>query len=178
MSALILGLPLDVELQVPLLLPILYAHFRYYNFMRPLMNQARRRTIPVVVFDDLDKLDHLNMLAEITRCFKILEDKSANFLMISSNEETWAKLRREPGMKDRLRVRHIKYDHTLTARLLMDLIDRDPEQVKKYFNFHPLFSFELIKELVRVFIGIKKMSIRRFASVLKLVDEEEYEHLT
>jgi hypothetical protein len=36
----------------------------------------------------------------------------------------------------------------------------------------------LIKELVRVFIGIKQMSIRRFTSVLKLVDEEEYEKLT
>ena len=35
----------------------------------------------------------------------------------------------------------------------------------------------LIKEMVRVFIGLKQMSIRRFTSVLKLVDEEESEKL-
>ena len=75
------------------------------------MNQARRRSIPVIVFDDLNKLDHLGMLAEITRFFKILEAKSANLIMISSNEETWSKLRKEPGMKDRLRIRQLKYSH-------------------------------------------------------------------
>lgn len=35
----------------------------------------------------------------------------------------------------------------------------------------------LIKEMARVFIGLKQMSIRRFTSVLKLVDEEESEKL-
>lgn len=34
-----------------------------------------------------------------------------------------------------------------------------------------------IKEMARVFIGLKQMSIRRFTSVLKLVDEEESEKL-
>lgn len=79
--------------------------------MQPIMLQAKRGTIPVIVFDDLNKLEHLGMLAEITRFFKLLETRSANLMMISSNEETWSKLRREPGMKDRLRVRQVWYDH-------------------------------------------------------------------
>lgn len=33
-------------------------------------------------------------------------------MLVSSDEETWAQLRKEPGMKDRLRVRQIKYNHT------------------------------------------------------------------
>jgi hypothetical protein len=111
-----------MELKMTILMPIFVAHYRYYSFMQPLITQARRRTIPVIVFDDVNKLEHLGMLAEITRFFKILEAKSANLLLISSNEETWSKLRREPGMKDRLRVRQIKYDHELTARLLMALV--------------------------------------------------------
>lgn len=59
-----------------------------------------------------------------------------------------------------------------TASMMMKLIDEDPEEFKKHFVSHPIYSIELIKEMVRVFIGLKQMSIRRFTSVLKLVDEE------
>ena len=131
----------------------------------------------MIVFDDLNKLEHLGMLGEITRFFKILEAKSANLIMVSSNEETWAKLHLEPGMKDRLRVRQLRYDHDETARMLVELIESNPEYIAQYFTSHPLFSLELIKELTKFFIGGKQMSIRRFNSVLKLVDEEEYELL-
>ena len=98
-------------------------------------------------------------------------------MMISSNEETWAKLRREPGMKDRLRIRQLKYNHMATASMMMRLIDEDPEDFKRNFSHHPTYNMTLIKEMVRVFIGLKQMSIRRFTSVLKLVDEEEFEKL-
>jgi hypothetical protein len=37
-------------------------------------------------------------------------------MLVSSDEETWAQLRKEPGMKDRLRVRQIKYNHTETTK--------------------------------------------------------------
>ena len=73
-------------------------------------------------------------------------------------------------MKDRLRVRQIKYDHERTAGLLLGLIEGRPGDFERCFTFHPLFSGEIVKELVRVFIGEKQMSIRRFTSVLKLVD--------
>ena len=77
-------------------------------------------------------------------------------------------------MKDRLRVRQLKYNHEQTSKQLVDLISKKPELITNYFTFHPLFTTELIKELAKVFIGVKQMSIRRFTSVLKLVDEEEY----
>lgn len=38
-----------------------------------------------------------------------------NVILIASDEETWFKLRKEPGLKDRLRQRVITYDHTFTA---------------------------------------------------------------
>ncbi len=38
-----------------------------------------------------------------------------NVILIASDEETWFKLRKEPGLKDRLRQRVITYDHAFTA---------------------------------------------------------------
>jgi len=76
-------------------------------------------------------------------------------------------------MKDRLRIRQLKYNHMATASMMMRLIDEDPSEFKSNFLFHPIYNMRLIKEMVRVFIGLKQMSIRRFTSVLKLVDEEE-----
>lgn len=73
-------------------------------------------------------------------------------------------------MKDRLRVRHIKYDHELTAQRLIELVEKDPEFVEKFFTAHPLISNTMLKEMARAFIGQKQMSIRRFSSVLKLAD--------
>lgn len=45
-----------------LLYPLFAADCYYFHFLRPLLHQARRRTIPLVVFDDLNKLEHLGML--------------------------------------------------------------------------------------------------------------------
>ena len=66
--------------------PVMMLQLYYLNFMRPLILQARRKTIPVIVLDDLNKLEHIGMLGEITRFFKLLESRSVNILMISSNE--------------------------------------------------------------------------------------------
>ena len=59
----------------------------------------------------------------------------------------------------------------------MELLEARPEVIEKYFARHPLYSAAIMKELVRVCIGVKQMSIRRFTSVLKLVDEEKYDLL-
>ena len=64
-----------------------------------------------------------------------------------------------------------------TASMMMRLIEEDPKDFGSNFIFHPTYSMPLIQEMVRVFIGLKQMSIRRFTSVLKLVDEEESEKL-
>ena len=75
-------------------------------------------------------------------------------------------------MKDRLRVRHVRYDHDDTCTKMTSLIENDPQLIKQYFTAHPLFNDIVLKEMVRTFIGAKRMTIRRFASLLKLVDEE------
>lgn len=62
--------------------------------MVPLLNQAHRRTVPVIVFDDMNKIEHLNMLPEIVRFLKLIEDQATNIMLVSSDEETWSKLRR------------------------------------------------------------------------------------
>jgi hypothetical protein len=77
-------------------------------------------------------------------------------------------------MKDRLRVRHIKYDHAYTAEKLIELIATDPKLVSTFFTAYPLITHTLLKQMARVFIGERQMSLRRFSSVLKLVGEEDY----
>ena len=55
--------PIYPEFQIASLGPILIIHLEYLRFMEPLIKQAKRKSIPVIVFDDLNKLDHLGMLA-------------------------------------------------------------------------------------------------------------------
>lgn len=165
---------LPIQIQLGIFAPFFLFHCKYLSFMRPLVVQARRASIPILVFDDLNKLEHLGLLAEITRFFKVIEAKAANIMLISTTEETWSKLRREPGMKDRLRVRHILYDYSETAKRLVGMIEKDPAFVRRFFNTHPLISHDILKEIARTLIGESQMTIRRFSSVLKLADEEEY----
>lgn len=150
-------------------------HCYFNHFIAPLLSQSIRRSIPVIVFDDLNKIEHMNMLAEIVRFLRLIEGKETNIMLVSSDEETWSKLRREPGMKDRLRVRQIKYDHIETANRLLEVIEKDFEALKKNISAHHLFEKVIVKAMVKELIGTKQMSLRRFVSVLKLIDEEEYE---
>lgn len=46
----------------------------------------------------------------------------ANIILVSPDEDTWSKLRREPGVKDRLRVRQVYYNHAFTADALVNFI--------------------------------------------------------
>jgi hypothetical protein len=48
------------------------SHVYYINFMGPILRQSFRRTIPVIVFDDLNKIEQMNMLAEIVRFLKLV----------------------------------------------------------------------------------------------------------
>jgi hypothetical protein len=57
----------------------------------------------------------MNMLPDIVRYLQLLENNMANVILVSPDEDTWSKLRREPGVKDRLRVRQIYYNHLYTA---------------------------------------------------------------
>lgn len=62
--------------------------------MRPIIKQSVRKTVPVIVFDDLNKIEQINMLAEIVRFLKPVEEQAANIILASSDEETWSRLRR------------------------------------------------------------------------------------
>jgi stalled ribosome rescue protein Dom34 len=62
--------------------------------MGPILKQSMRKTIPVIVFDDLNKIEQMNMLAEIVRFLKLVEEQAANIILVSSDEETWSRLRR------------------------------------------------------------------------------------
>ena len=42
---------------------------------------------------------------------------------------------------------------------------------------HKIYDKDLVKALVKELIGVRQMTLRRFISVLKLYDEEEYEKL-
>jgi hypothetical protein len=75
----------------------------------------------------------------------------ANVILISPDEDTWTKLRREPGVKDRLRVRQIFYNHIYTAETLLKYIadDKNFENYMKYINGNKLYSKELVMNLVK-----------------------------
>lgn len=94
-------------------LSLTYLYHLY--FIYPLLIQSFRRTCPVIIFDDINKIEHINMLPEIVRYLQLLEHNIANVILVSPDEDTWCKLRREPGVKDRLRVRQIYYNHLYTA---------------------------------------------------------------
>lgn len=53
-----------------------------------------RGAAPVIVFDDLNKIEQLGMLAEIVRFLKLVEAQAVNIILVSSDEETWSRLRR------------------------------------------------------------------------------------
>lgn len=66
----------------------------------------------------------------------------ANVILVSSDEETWSKLRREPGVKDRLRLRQISYDHIYSAEKLLEIVS-DDQQYKifmKYISANPAYK--------------------------------------
>ena len=58
----------------------------------------------------------------------------ANVVLVSSDEETWSRLRREPGVKDRLRLRHFIYDHSYTAKILLEMVEKDYEKFMKFIS--------------------------------------------
>jgi hypothetical protein len=133
-----------------------------------------RGTAPVIVFDDLNKIEQLGMLAEIVRFLKLVEAQAANIILVSSDEETWARLRREPGMKDRLRVRQIKYDYIETATLISEALDKQEVAFRRQILAHPIYDRNVMRAMVRDLIALRQMSLRRFVSVMRLVDEEFY----
>ena len=90
---------------------VIFSHLYMIYFMQPFLIQSVRRSVPLIVMDDLNKIEQMNMLSEVVRFLKLIEENGANIMLVSSDEETWSHLRKEPGMKDRLRVRQIKYEH-------------------------------------------------------------------
>lgn len=142
--------------------------------MGPFIRQSMRGTAPVIVFDDLNKIEQLGMLAEIVRFLKLVEAQAANIILVSSDEETWARLRREPGMKDRLRVRQIKYDYIETATRISEALDKQEMAFRRQILAHPIYDRNVMRAMVRDLIALRQMSLRRFVSVMRLVDEEFY----
>lgn len=80
-------------------------------------------------------------------------------------------------MKDRLRVRQLKYNHKLSSKKLLEIVDNQFEELMKNISGHKIYDKEIVKALVKELIGVRQMTLRRFISVLKLYDEEEYEKL-
>lgn len=93
--------------------------------MYPLMMQTVRRTKPLIIFDDLNKITNLNKLAEISRYLYLLDKDMANVILVSSDEETWFRLRKEPYMKDRLRQRILAYNPRLFAENFIQYLSID-----------------------------------------------------
>jgi hypothetical protein len=61
-------------------------------------------------------------------------------MLVSSDEETWAHLRKEPGMKDRLRVRQLKYDHNETSKKFLEIVDNQFEPLMASISGHKIYD--------------------------------------
>lgn len=150
-----------------------FTYLYYIDFIYPLMIQSFRRTCPVIIFDDLNKIEQMNMFPEIVRYLQLLQNSVANVILISPDEDTWCKLRKEPGMKDRLRVRQIYYDHLYTAQTLLNHIkdDKNYETYMKFVHGNKLYTKEFVTSLIKQLIGKRQVTLRRFTSILILNDE-------
>lgn len=75
----------------------------------------------------------------------------ANVILISPDEDTWCRLRREPGVKDRLRVRQIYYNHKYTAESVIKFIsdDKNFETYMKSINGNKLYNKNIVISLVK-----------------------------
>lgn len=73
---------------------VIFGHLYMIYFMQPFLIQSFRRTVPLIVMDDLNKIEQMNMLSEIVRFLKLIEDNAANIMLVSSDEETWSHLRK------------------------------------------------------------------------------------
>ncbi len=69
-------------------------HLYYSFFMYPFIKQSFRKTSPLLIIDDINKLEHIGKLSELVRFLALLEMQACNIILISSDEETWAKLRK------------------------------------------------------------------------------------
>ena len=56
-------IPFLLEIKIALLGPLFLAQCEYLFYMQPMLTQSQRRTIPLIIFDDLNKLESLGMLA-------------------------------------------------------------------------------------------------------------------
>ena len=48
--------PILLDIQIGFLLPVFIVHYKYIRMMRPLIKQCKRGTMPVIVFDDVNKV--------------------------------------------------------------------------------------------------------------------------
>jgi len=89
------------------------------------------------------------MLSEVVRFLKLIEENGANIMLVSSDEETWSHLRKEPGTKDRLRVRQLKYDHNETCKRLSDVVENKFDLLMTTISGHKIYDKEIVKALVK-----------------------------
>lgn len=101
------------------------AYFYYCYMIYPFLVQSFRRTKPLLILDDVNKIDHVGQLVQISRYLQMHEENMGNVILVSSDEETWFKLRKEPGLKDRLRQRVITYNNNYTANQLLAYLESD-----------------------------------------------------
>jgi hypothetical protein len=99
------------------------SHAYSIYFLQPFLVQSFKKSVPLIVMDDLNKIEQMNMLSEVVRFLKLIDENASNIMLVSSDEETWAHLRKEPGMKDRLRLRQLKYNHKLSSKKLLEIVD-------------------------------------------------------
>jgi len=64
---------------------VIFGHFYMMYFMQPFLIQSFRRSVPLIVMDDLNKIEQMNMLSEVVRFLKLIEENGANIMLVSSD---------------------------------------------------------------------------------------------
>lgn len=64
---------------------IVASHVYLLYFFQPFLVQSIKKSVPLIVMDDLNKIEHMNMLSEVVRFLKLIEENASNIMLVSSD---------------------------------------------------------------------------------------------
>lgn len=61
------------------------AYVYYFYMIYPFIIQSFRRTKPLIIFDDVNKIDDIGMLSQVARYLQLIDFNMSNIILVSSD---------------------------------------------------------------------------------------------
>ncbi len=65
---------------------LIASHAYSIHFFQPFLVQSFKKSVPLIVLDDLNKIEQMNMLSEVVRFLKLIDENASNIMLVSSDE--------------------------------------------------------------------------------------------